>query len=113
MTTEERKRRRFSSEFRKEQVRLYELGELTIPEICRLHECCYDTVKNWIKKFGTKPYPSSMMVRTGKEVDRLRDLEKENAKLKQIIGEQQVELYYKSKMLDLAKERLGEDFEKK
>ncbi|MEY2743625.1 MAG: hypothetical protein RL310_534, partial [Actinomycetota bacterium] len=45
--------------------------------------------------------------------DRLRELEKENKKLLGIIGKQQVELLYQRSLIDLAKEKLGEDFEKK
>lgn len=113
MTTEERRRRRFSEEFRKEQVLLYEQGELTISEISRLYEVRYNSVRKWVEKYGKKDYRSTIHISSKKEVDRVRDLEKQVRELKQIIGEQQVELLYKSKLLELAKEHLGEDFEKK
>jgi hypothetical protein len=53
------------------------------------------------------------MITTGKEFDRIVDLEKENRKLVELIGRQQVELVYKDGLLRLAKEKLGDDFEKK
>lgn len=113
MTTDERRRRRFTEEFRKEQVMLYEQGKLTIPEICRLYEVAYDTVKRWIKKYGKKAYPEMIIIGSSKEADRVKKLEKEISELKRIIGDQQVELLYKSKLVELAKDHLGEDFEKK
>jgi hypothetical protein len=53
------------------------------------------------------------MVSTSKEFDRIGDLEKENRKLMELIGRQQVELVYKDGLIRFAKEKLGEDFEKK
>ncbi|MEZ5032957.1 MAG: hypothetical protein R2787_16325 [Saprospiraceae bacterium] len=42
----------------------------------------------------------------------MKVLEKENQSLKQYIGEQQMRLVYMEQLLALAKERLGNDFEK-
>jgi len=67
----------------------------------------------WVKRFGTKPRKEQIVVSFGSEFDRLRELEKENKKLLGIIGKQQVELLYQRSLLDLAKDKLGEDFEKK
>lgn len=113
MTTEERRRRRFSESFRREQVGLIEKGELSIPEVCRLYEVSYTAVRRWVQKFGSVPLAPRLLVQSSRDVDRLRDLEKENKKLKMIIGEQQVELLYKTALLGKAKLQLGEDFEKK
>ena len=113
MTTEERRRRRFSETFRKEQVRLIESGAVSISEVSRLYEVKWDSVSRWVKKYGSKGVPGMLLIQSPKEIDRLRDLEKEVKNLKQIIGDQQVEILYKSKLLAKAKEFLGEDFEKK
>jgi transposase len=113
MTVEERRRRRFSDEFRKSQVALYEAGKITIADICRLHQVKRENVMRWVKRFGTKPRKEQIVVSFGSEFDRLRELEKENKKLLGIIGQQQVELLYQRSLIDLAKDKLGEDFEKK
>lgn len=113
MTTDERRRRRFSKEFRKKQAALVESGEYTIPELSRLYEVTYDTVKNWVKKYGKQSYPSTTWVGCEKDVKRVRELEKEIKALKIIVGEQQIELLYKKKLIEKAKEKLGDDFEKK
>ena len=113
MTVEERRRRRFSEKFRKEQVSLIESGQRKISEVCRLYEVKYDSVKRWIDKYGTKELPGQLVIQTQAEVNRIKELEKQASHYKEVIGEQQVELLYLRECLTLARERLGEDFEKK
>lgn len=113
MTEEERRRRRFSEAFRKEQVSLIESGQLTIPEVSRLYEVKSSSVRLWVKKYGKHPLPGPILISSRKEIDRLKALEAENRQLKELLGGQQVELIYKEKLLSLAKEQLGDDFEKK
>lgn len=113
MTVEERRRRRFSEGFRKEQVKLIESGNLTIGEVSRLYEVKRDSIKRWLLKYGKKELPGPILISTAKEVDRVKELEKENRRLKELIGEQQVELVYKNELLRLSRDRLGDDFEKK
>lgn len=113
MTTEERRRRRFSEEFRKEQVSLIESGEVTISEVSRMYEVKTDSIKRWLVKFGRKPLPEQIIIQSKKDYNRLAELEKENKKLKEALGDQYVKLVYHQKLVEIAKEKLGDDFEKK
>ena len=113
MTVEERRRRRFSEEFRKEQVSLIESGQRKISEVCRLYEVKYESVKRWVDKYGSREQPGQIVIQTQAEVKRIKELEKQASHYKEVIGEQQVELLYLRECLSLARERLGEDFEKK
>lgn len=113
MTVEERRRRRFSEGFRKEQVALIERGDTTIGEVSRLYEVKADSIKRWLARFGKKALPERILVTNGKEYDRIGELQKENQRLLELIGKQQVELVYKSGLIELAKAKLGEGFEKK
>lgn len=113
MTTEERRRRRFSEDFRKEQVRLIESGKVTLGEVCKLYHVKRDSVKRWLILYGKKGFPAKILISNGKEFDRIRELEKENRNLIELIGKQQVEAVYKDELIRLAKEKLGDDFEKK
>lgn len=113
MTVEERRRRRFSEDFRKKQVELIESGKLTRIEVSKLYEVKASSVDRWLKKFGKKPLPEQILISNRKEYNRIGDLKKENERLLQIIGQQQVELIYKSGLLQLAEDKLGEDFKKK
>jgi transposase-like protein len=113
MTVEERRRRRFGEEMRKQIVRLIESKELTLVEAGRVYEVKPASIKRWILKYGKGDYPKPILVQGMKDVNRLRDLEKENRRLKEMIGSQQVQLVYLGEVVKLAKEHLGEDFEKK
>ncbi|MBK8045077.1 MAG: transposase [Haliscomenobacter sp.] len=113
MRLEERRRRRFSESFRKEQVSLIEKGERKISEVSRLYEVKPDSVKRWLAKYGTKELPGQVIIQTQDEVKRIKELEKQTSHYKEVIGEQQLELLYLRECLALARERLGEDFEKK
>ena len=113
MTTEERRRRRFSEDFRKAQVELIESGKKSVSEISKLYQVKAENVRRWLKKYGKKGLPEQIIISNGKEFDRIRELEQENKKLLEHLGQQHLELVYKNELLRLAKEKLGEDFEKK
>lgn len=113
MTVEERRRRRFSEDFRKEQVALIERGELTVVEVGRLYEVRPENVRRWLVKYGKQKLPERVIIQSSRDVDRLRSLERENKALKEFIGDQRVRMVYMEGLLELAKERLGGDFEKK
>ena len=113
MTTEERRRRQFTVDFKKSQVQLIEAGTLTVSEVSRLYEVRRNNVYNWVSKYGSKPPLKPIVVSDGSEINKLKELEKENKRLLEIIGKQQVELFYNKTVVELAKSKLGEDFEKK
>lgn len=113
MTVEERRRRRFSEAFRKEQVALIESGKLTVIEVGRLYEVKPQNVRRWLRKYGTEDLPEPIVIRSKSEVNRLRELERENQKLKEELGAQHMRAVYLEGLVTLARERLGEDFEKK
>lgn len=113
MTTDERRRRRFATDFRIQQVQLIESGKITIQEVSKLYEVKVDSIQRWLVKFGSKPLPKPIIISDGSEINRLKELEKENKHLREIIGTQQVEIFYQKALVDLAKTKLGEDFEKK
>lgn len=113
MTSDERRLRRFSEEFKREQVQLIESGARTIAQVSRLFEVKAQNVREWVKKFGTKKLPEVVIIQTQEEVNRIKELEREIGKLKGIIGDLHVELLYKNEVVSIAKEKLGSDFEKK
>ena len=113
MTVEERRRRRFSDAFRIEQVALIESGELSVADVSRLYEVQRKNVRRWLDRFGNKPIPPTIHVTSVKDVDRLKSLEAENKKLKELIADQQLSMLYNEELLKMAREKLGDDFEKK
>lgn len=113
MTLQERRQRRFSENFKKEIVVELESGNLTVRQVSLAYEVKQDNVKRWIHKYGREPLPKGILIQSPAEINKLRELEKETVKLKQIIGEQQIKILYLEQIMRLAKEKLGDDFEKK
>ena len=113
MTTEERRRRRFSESFRKEQVGLIESGKLSVKEVSLLYEVKPQNVLLWLKKYGSKELPGRIIVSSSKEYNRISELESEIKRLKEIIGDQQVKLVSQQALIDLTEAKLGMGLEKK
>jgi putative transposase len=85
------KKKRFSEEQIVAILREGERCEKTVAELCRAHGVCEPTYYTWKRKYGSMQEP---------DVRRLRELEKENARLKKLLAERDVEL-------DVMKEFLG------
>ena len=113
LTREERHRRRFSEQFKKEQVSLIEEGKLTQAQVSRTYDVRVTCVSAWLDKYGTNRKKGLIMVSSKKDYDKMSSKDQEIKELKQVVGEQQVELIYLKKLLELAKAQLGDDFEKK
>ena len=71
-----------------------EKGETPVTELCKKHSISQQTFYRWRNRFG------GMQV---KETARLRELEKENARLKRLLAERDLEL-------DLAKEVISKNW---
>jgi putative transposase len=75
------------SRFTEEQIvqilREAEIGEHTIANVCRAHGIAENTFYTWRKKYGGVDVAA---------IKRLRELEQENARLKRILAERDLEL---------------------
>jgi putative transposase len=77
------KQKRFSDEQIVSILAQAEKGEKTIVEVCREHGVTEVSFYRWRRKFGSVGV---------KEVQRLRELEKENARLKRLLAERDLEI---------------------
>ncbi len=76
-------KKRFTDEQIVAILREAETGGKTIGEICRAHGVSEPTFYVWRRKFGHMPES---------EVKRLKELEKENVRLKRLLAERDVEV---------------------
>jgi len=76
-----------TSRFTEEQIvtilRQAETGEQSITNVCRTHGIAENTCSTWRKKYGGTDIAA---------IRRLRDLEQENARLKRLLAERDLEL---------------------
>lgn len=114
MTTAERRRRNFSDSFKIQKVRELETGKTKVSELCKQYEVTSTNVYRWLNKFGTmKGKKERLIVETDSDTKQLLELKKKVAELEQIIGQKQIMLDFKDKMIDLAEEAYGVDIKKK
>jgi len=76
-------KKRFSEEQIVRILRQAEAADQTVAEVCKQHGISEQTWYRWKKKFGQMGVP---------DVRRLRELEKENSRLKRIVAERDLEI---------------------
>jgi transposase-like protein len=113
MSIEERRRRRFTETFKQEQVSLIESGKITQAQVSRNYDVRVNCVRGWVDKYGKNRKKGLILIGSAQDYDKLAEVEKENKRLKEFIGEQHIELVYLKKLVEMAKEKLGDDLEKK
>jgi transposase len=114
MTTAERRRRHFSDSFKIQKVRELETGKTKVSELCKQYEVATISVYRWLNKFGImKDKKERIIVETDSDTKQLLALKKKIAELEQIIGQKQILIDFKDKMIDLAEESYGVDIKKK
>lgn len=110
----ERSSRRFSDNFKIEKVRELEKGKVTVSEIVKQYEVSSTNVYRWIRKFGTHQTKNErVIVEVDSDTRELLALKKKVAELERVIGQKQILLDFKDKMIELAEQTYGVDIKKK
>ncbi len=114
LTPNERQRRRFSDSFKLQKVREIETGQTKISEICSQYQVSHTAVRKWINKFGImKDKQERLIVETKSDTRLLLELKQRIAELERIVGQKQIQIDFRDKMIDLAEEEYGVDIKKK
>jgi transposase len=114
MSVSERRRRTFSENFKKEKVRQIELGILKVSQVSKQYEVTTVNVYRWIAKFSTmKDKKERLIVESQSDTVQLLELKKKIAELERVVGQKQILLEFKDKMIELAEEQYGIDIKKK
>lgn len=114
MSTSQRQSRRFSDNFKQIKVRELEQGRTSVSEISKQYEVSRVNVYRWLSKFGSmKNKQERTVVETNSDTRQLLELKKKVAELERIVGQKQVLLDFKDKMIDIAEETYGVDIKKK
>jgi transposase-like protein len=114
LSTIERRRRTFSTEFKQKKVREIEQKITTIAEVSRQYEVLSNNVQKWVKKYGSN-YMKGVrtIVESESDTRKILELKAKVAELERIIGQKQVQLDFKDKMIELAEETYQVDIKKK
>lgn len=114
LTLEERQRRHFSESFKRKKVQEIESGQTKIAELCRQYDTSRTSVYKWFKKYGNmKTKKERLVIETESDTKELLAARAEIARLKMIIGEKQIQIDFKDKMIEIAEEMYNIDIKKK
>ena len=87
---------------------------MTIAQISREYEVLQNNVAKWVAKYGQNHMKGvRVIVETESDTAKLIALKAKVADLERIIGQKQVLLDFKDKMIELAEETYGVDIKKK
>lgn len=110
----ERRRRTFSESFKIQKVKEIESNQTKISELCKQYELSDVSVYRWLRLYGTmKKKHERVIVETDSDTKQLLELKRKVAELERIIGQKQILLDFKDKMIEIAEETYGVDIKKK
>ncbi|PKP41565.1 MAG: transposase [Bacteroidetes bacterium HGW-Bacteroidetes-12] len=114
MSTSERRRRRFSDNFKIQKVKEIETNKTKVSDICKQYEVAATNVYKWLDKFGNmKNKPERLILEIDSDTKQLLSLKKKIAELERIIGQKQILIDFKDKMIELAEDTYGVEIKKK
>lgn len=114
MDVSARQRRSFSESFKVKKVREIEAGVTKISEICKEYEVSSTAIYNWLAKYGImKDKKERLVIEAESDTQEIALLRKKVAELEQLVGQKQIQLEFKEKMIEIAEEMYGVDIKKK
>jgi len=114
LSRNERSRRTFSEEFKKQKVREIEQKHSTIADVSKAYQVRYSNVCKWMKKYSSA-YKKGvrLVVEMESETKKLIALQAKIAELERIVGQKQLTIDFQAKMIELAEQEYGIDIKKK
>ena len=106
-------RRVFSEGFKRDKVRLYETGKMSISQLSKLYEISETALYKWVDKYRTTPSSQRIVIETDSDYLQLKSLQKRVDNMERLIGNQQIQIDYQKAMISSASDHYEEDIEKK
>ena len=109
-----RKKRSYSESFRKELVRLFELGKYSVLQLGRLYGVRTSLIYTWIYKYSQFNESSYRVIEMKQSSSsKVKALEQRIKELEKIVGQKQIKIDFLEEMITVAKEELNIDIKKK
>ena len=108
-----RTHRQFTEEFKRQVVREFENGSLSVVQLSKVYSLSSQQIYNWIYKFSTFNEKGSRIVEMrDSSAAKLKEMEQRIKELEQAVGQKQIKIDYLEKMIDIAKTDLNIDIKK-
>ena len=109
-----RVKRHFSEDFKRSKVRELEKRITSIADISRTYEVNRSSVYKWIYKYSAMAKKQvKVVVEAKSDTQRIKALEERIKELERIVGQKQLQLEFKDKMIEIAEQTYGVDIKKK
>jgi transposase len=108
------KRRKFSEEFKRELVRLFESGKFSVSQLDRLYGVRFALIYRWIYKYSNFNEKGCRIIEMKQSsTSKIKELEQKIKDLERLVGQKQIKIDFLEEMIDVAKEELNIDIKKK
>jgi transposase len=106
--------RSFSEEFKKRKIRELERNITSIPDICKTYSVSRTSVYRWIYKYSAMAKKQvKQVVEAKSDTQKIKALEERIKELERVVGQKQLLLEFKDKMIEIAEATYGVDIKKK
>lgn len=110
----QRQNRYFSESFRKKKVKEIEGNLTTVSEISREYEVSTVAVYKWIYKYSVmRKKGVKQVVELLSDTRKIKTLREQIKELERIVGQKQIQIEFKDKMIELAEDMYQIDIKKK
>jgi transposase-like protein len=107
-------KRSFSDEFKRKKVRELEKNIASISDICKTYSVSRTSVYRWIYKYSVMAKKQvKQVVEAKSDTQKIKVLEDRIRELERIVGQKQLLLEFKDKMIEIAEATYGVDIKKK
>jgi transposase len=104
----------FSESFKRTKVREIERNLTSVRMVSREFEVSDTAVYNWVYKYSTlRPKQLRQIVEPMSDAHKIKELRKKIQELEQLVGQKQIQIEFKEKMIELAEELYQVDIKKK
>ena len=109
-----RKQLRYSEDFKKELVSLFEKGTYSVLQLERLYGVTNASIYKWIYKYSTFNEKGIRVVEMKKSSSlKLKELTNKVTELEQIVGQKQIKIDFLEKMIEIAESEFSIAIKKK
>lgn len=106
--------RSFSEDFKRAKIRDLERNVTSIPDICKTYSVSRSSVYKWIYKYSVMAKKQvKQVVEAKSDTQKIKALQERIKELEQIIGQKQLLLEFKDKMIEIAEATYNIDIKKK
>ena len=110
----QRQNRYFSEDFKRAKVKELERNLVTIAELCREYQVCRASIYKWIYKYSVnRKRQERQIVERMSDTRKINELKEKIKELERIIGQKQIQIDFKDKMIEIAEEKYGIEIKKK